>query len=369
MIEESYFDDLDRDFLNVSSFLASFYRTFGRLGSRLVAPLDPATFDNATSKTKELGIRALILLTAVFSLLECTYIALTAVVLGAASKFFRAAGFYFQKNGFTHIKGSAPEKRLENGEATVMTWDIQGQRIDRVVQSIERENPDILVLQEVYDTDLIEALIAKLKDRYPHFYTHLGPNTWGDESGCMVITKCAVHRFTHTDFTEKDPATNRGFGLLEIKASPDDSLPSLRIIGTQLTPEEGAERKRIEQIEQIVGSLAKQKEDLPTLLVGNLSIDRDSDQEEAAFLSKYLYHSYLDREPTHSNQSVDFISFFKRNPGKGEPLPVLEKGVRLIECHLVGGFDETYSTKTAQSDYHALVTKFSGLKPPAGCLN
>lgn len=387
-VEESYFDDLDRRFFSLSSGMADIFSwTYGMLGGRLVAPLDPNKFDNATSKANEIGIRALIVLGALTSFLFAgTYILLTAVVLSAGSKLFRSAAFHFQKDGFTHIRGSGPEKILKGGEATVMTWNLRGHggglhyaeggvvhwrsRIDRITDSIKAEDPDVIVLQEIYDTALMEALVDRLGAQYAHFYTHCG------ETGCMVITKCAVHSFTHTNFSETDQKVKRGFETIEIKASPGDSLPCARIIGTQLSPGKKAEQMRMEQVAQIVNKLASQKLAMPTLFVGSMNVDRDS-KGEGATLSKYLYHSYRDNKPTHSDELVsqwapiyegqeessDFVSFFKRNPdGDARVFPVLEKGIKLLGSHLVRGFDENYNTKTALSDHHAIVTTFSGLK-------
>lgn len=395
MSEEFSLDDLDLDrkFLNLSAEMANIFSwTYGMLGGRLIAPIDPNKFDNASSKAAEVGIRALIVLGTVVSFVFAgTFVLLGAVVLGAGAKVFRAVGFYFQKEGFTHIRGLAPEKAIENGHAKVMEWNIRGHggglhyaeggvihwqsRIDRIVQAILEENPDILVLQEIYDTRLVEALVERLKDSYAHFHTHLGVNIWGEESGIMVITKCAVHKFSHTDFTNSDQKVKRGFEMIEIKARPEDLVPSIRIIGTQLSPGKEKKETRINQLRQVIDALARQKTPLPTLFVGSLNVNRDS-QEEGAFLANYLFHSYLDSDPTYSHElanqwapifegqeeSNDFISFFKRNPTTDcRTFPVVEKGVRLIDSHLVKGFDESYNTKTALSDHHAVVTEVSGL--------
>lgn len=393
MVEESCFDDLDRKFLNLSSGMADVFSwTYGMLGYRLVAPIDPNKFDNATSKVKEIGIRAMIVLGALASFLFAgTYLLLTAIVLSVGSKIFRAVGFYFQKDGFTHIQGKAPEAHLSYGQATVMTWNVRGHggglhyaeggvihwrsRIDRITDSVKENDPDVIVLQEVYDTALIEAIVSRLGDRYAHFYTHLGANTWGNESGCMVITKCAVHNFTHTDFGKTDAKVKRGFETLEIKARPEDPFPCARIVGTQLSPGKEAKAIRMEQVAQIIDTVAQEKLAMPTLFVGNMHFDRDS--QEGVYLSRYLYHSYRGSEPTHSDELVkqwapifegqeessDYISFFKRNPTDDVRIfPVFEKGVKLLDSHLVRGFDENYNTKTALSDHHAVVTTFSGLR-------
>lgn len=392
MVEESYFDDLDLKFLNLSARFSDFFSwTYGMLGCRLIAPLDPKKFDNATTKVKEVAIRALIVLGTVMSLAFAgTFICLTAVVLGVGSKIFRSVGFALQKNNFTHVRGHAKEKALQDGQANVMTWNIRGHggglyyiggvihwrsRVDQIVEQIKKEDPDVIVLQETYDAALISELIDRLKGEYAHFYTHLGANTWGQESGVLVITKCAVHQFTHTDFAESDSDIKRGFATIEIKGSSDDEFPCARIIGTQLSSGKEGKEKRMGQIAQVIDTLSKETVALPTFFVGNLNFDRNH-PEEGAYLSQYLYHSYRDKDPTHSDELVkqwapiyegqeessDYISIFKRNIPNSKVLPVIEKNIRMLDCHLSPGFDKDYSTKTARSDHHAVVTRFSGLK-------
>ena len=323
-----------------------------------------------------------------------SYIFIGAVVLGAGSRLFRALGFYFRKDGFTHIQGSLPEITLKNGEAKVMTWNIRGHsrglhyaeggvvhwqsRIKRIIENILQEEPDVIVLQEVYDVALVEEIYSRLEKFYSHFYTHFGSKNWDCDSGCMVITRCAVHNFANTDFKHYDNKA-RSFETLEIKLSPNDELPCARIIGTQLSPGKTDSETRMEQVVQIVNTLAKENLAMPTLFVGNLNVDRNNQIEEGG-LSKYLYYSCLASKSTHSHElvsqwapvfegredSCDFVSFFKRMATDGRIFPVIERGIRLLDSHLIKGFDEDYNTKTALSDHHAVVTTFSGLKSIRG---
>ncbi|OGN56677.1 MAG: hypothetical protein A3D96_06045 [Chlamydiae bacterium RIFCSPHIGHO2_12_FULL_44_59] len=392
MVQESSFDDydLDRIFLTASSFGADiFANTYGRLGYRLVSPLDEGKFDNAPI-IQELATRALIVLGGLASIwLAGSYILLSAVVLGAGSKLLRAVGFYFQKDGFTHIRGKAPEKSLEDGQAKVLTWNMRGyggglhytygvthwqSRIDRILEDITKEDPDILVLQDVHDIALVKEIIARLEGSYAHFFAYLGANPWKSDSGGLVIAKCAVDHFEHTSFEHTDTGV-RGFDTFEIKINPEASHSCARIISTQLTPGRGHKELRMQQVAEIVDCLAVQPTRLPTLFVGSLGMNRDS-QDEGSFLSQYLYHSYLGKEPTHSDalrsqwapifdgaeESSDFISFFKRTLSDGRTLPVLERGIRLLDSHLVPGYDENLNTKTARSDHSAVVTTCAGLR-------
>lgn len=382
---ESYSDGLERSFLNISSHLAEpFCWAYGLMMYQIAAPLDPNKFENASSKVQEISKRVFVLLGATLALVGAgLYIGLATAIVGATCKLFRAVGVAIQKNQYTHIQGLCPEKILEQGQASVMTWDLCGHsgglhyaergvvhwrsRIDQIIEKIKTEDPDVIVLQEIYDTALSEALIEKLQSNYAHFFTHLGINTWGAPGGCMVISKCAVHSFSHTDFNNNGWLVNRGFEKIELKAHPTDELPCLRIIGTHIS--EKKQEESAEQVEQIIKSLKKERLVLPTLFVGNVN-----EQEET--LSKYLFHSYRGKTPTHTDQLAnqwtqnlektdkmsDLVSLFKRRNFDGDSLPVTEK-VRLLSSHLVPAYDETFNTQTALSAHHGILTKFDGLKP------
>jgi hypothetical protein len=287
------------------------------------------------------------------------------------SKLFYSLGVYLQKDGFTHVRGKAPEVELEKKEVAVLTWNVRGyggglhydhgvvhwrSRIDGIVDQILKERPHVVVLQEVADISMREALIERLQDVYAHFYIHL------QESNCIVITQCAVAAFSFTPLVD----SKLGFSTLEIKASKDARYPAVRIIGTQLS--DAAEEIRYDQIDQIIQSVAKQKLAIPTLLVGSLHIDRATD----TILSQYLAHTYLKDAATHSGQLAkqwsdkvggfedqsDYISFFKPVKYRSGTLPVAVRGVRLYDSHLVEAF-KGCDTKTALSDTHGVFCRFS----------
>lgn len=340
---------------------------YGLLRFRLVAPLDPNKFDNCQSKVAEVALRVLIAVVGFFSIIT-GILPITAIVLGIASKVLRAVGFALQKDNYTHIRGTAPEKVLANGNAKIMTWNVCGvsggmhydhggvidwrKRLDGIVEKITTEDPDVLVLQEIYDTALAKALIEKLGSQYAHFFTHLGANTMGSVGGVMVLSKCAVHRFTNTSFDNNHWTLNRTFANLEIKARPEDTQPCARIIGTHLIHDDNP--KRVEQFNQIVNSLDPT---LPTILMGDLNLER-ANPEEGGILDPYLEHGYLGGEPTRTNQMlkqwdeslvdpgdfIDYISLFKNHA----------PNVQLVDTHLIKVYSDDFDTRTALSDHNAL---------------
>lgn len=370
---------LDRTFLDLSSKMAEpFCVTFGLLRYRLIAPLDPKKFENCESLPQEVAIRALICSGALLGLGLCAAMPVPMIggmlALGVASKIFRAIGFALQEGGYTHVRGLAPEKTL-HGLLKLMTWNVCGigggmsldhggvpgwrSRIDAIVEQIKKEDPDVLVLQEIYDAAFGEALIERLKNDYAHFFTHLGPNVIGSVGGIMVISKCAVHTFAHESFENNKWDLNRGFATLDVLASPEADQPCVRVIGTHLIHGDAPKDQdnRLAQIAQVVNAVAKQTLQIPTLVAGDLNIERD--QKEGKVLSSLLRHAYQGSEPTCTNhlaaqwdaktrsvwgETIDYISLLQST----------DTGVQCKDCHLVEAFDASYNTKTAFSDHHGI---------------
>jgi endonuclease/exonuclease/phosphatase family metal-dependent hydrolase len=360
--------NLDRNLFDISSkFAEPLCAAYGQLRYRLVMPLDPNKFDHYSTVAGELAYRSLIVGVASLG----AYLAYTMPLpvlcalgfVGAAHKVFRALGCYFQKNGYTHVKGQAAEKQVGT-ELKVMTWNILGipggmhynhggaigwqGRIDRIVAKIKTEDPDVLVLQEIFDTALGEELVKRLGADYAHFYTHIGPNLWGSEGGVMVITKCAVDKFSYHSFSNNDWTMNRGFAILDLKG--------VRIIGTHFIAG-NAQSKRNAQMEQIKQTVRFQRI-VPTVIAGDLNTERDT------YWDGLLVHGYKEEEATCTNlltrqwnpaqedvneETIDYISLFEGSEA------YLEEG------RLIRAFDATHNTKTALSDHHGIALTVKGL--------
>jgi endonuclease/exonuclease/phosphatase family metal-dependent hydrolase len=370
-------DGWDRNFLNYSSICAEpICWAYGLLRYRLVMPLDPEKFDHCQSKISEIAYRVSIVLVACifFSSLVLPF---AAMILGTASKVLRSIGFALQKNNFTHVRGSAPEKILNQNEVKIMTWNICGigggmnydhggvidyrLRLPGIVEKIRSEDPDVLVLQEVYDTALAEALIRELPE-YAHYFIHLGANVMGSVGGGMVLSKCAVQSFTNTSFDSNQWSLNRTASILKIKSRPEDQHASACLIGTHLIHDDNNRRKK--QFDQILKEI-KNEAQIPIVLMGDLNLERDN-PDEGGMLAPYLDHGYLGKEPTRTNHMlkqwnkslsdpgdyIDYISLFKNHP----------PGVQLVNTHLVKAFSDDFDTKTALSDHHGLVAVLRGLR-------
>lgn len=390
----------DRTFLDVSSKMSEpFCGVWHQLCFRLIAPLDPKKFENCSHIANEIATRILIGLGASIGVfLTCLApipIVCSVVVLGVGSKVVRAIGFALQRGGYTHVRGDAAEKILDpqDPQVKVMSWNICGvgggmsldhggvvdwrARLDAIIEKIKAEDPDVLILQEIYDTALAEALVSRLKSEYAHFFMHLGPNIWGSVGGGMVISKCAVHHFSHTSFNNNKWTLNRGFASLELKANPQDDLPCARVIGTHLIHGDDLDDKikRMGQVAQIVDFVAQQRLAMTTVLAGDLNVERDG--VEGEILSSRFHHGYQGLQPTCTNrlvvqwdskmrsvwgETIDYISVLKSTQPQGILVPAIDQDVTFENCHLVEAFDDSYNTKTALSDHHGLAVVIKGLR-------
>ncbi|MGB7977965.1 MAG: endonuclease/exonuclease/phosphatase family protein [Chlamydiales bacterium] len=368
----------DRTLLYGSSLCAEPICTVAYWAYRVVAPLDPMKFDNCQNRIVEAALRLFTVVLALAATVTVV-IPLTLLALGVASKVLRAAGFALQKNGYTHVRGDLPEATLTDGRAKLMTWNVCGigaglhydhggvnhwsSRVDEISAKIIAENPDVLVLQEIYDTAFAEALIQKLKSHYAHIYFHLGPNTLGSVGGGMVLTKCAVHSFSSASFDNNSWQLNRTLACLEIKASPEALVPCARIIGTHLIDENY--NKQMEQWTQIKNFFETQEQKIPTVLLGDLNLERDKPME-GGLLGVDLEHSYVGLEPTRTAKlleqwdknlvdSGDFIDYISRF------IKDCPDAVQLKDAHLVKAYTDDYDTTTASSDHNALAATLCGL--------
>ena len=371
----------DRFLLDISSKLAEPICQISKMGYRLITPMTPHQFDNFTNKIAEVAYRAF----AAFIIFISLVLLPGVIALGVGSKIFKAAGYACQKDGYTHIWGKmgdgklTPEQPMVDGKTKTLTINVLGvaggmsldhgggrdwrDRIDGIIKKINVEKPDTIVFQEIYDGALGERIVKELGSQYAHFFTHLGASTWGSEGGCMVATKHAYSHFSNTNFSTSQWTTMRSFGLIELKAKPEDPEASLRIVGTHL--EFGSQANKLNtresQIAEIVHTVAVRTLKLPTFLAGDLNIERDS-EEDKKILLPHFEHSYLGIEPTCTNTLIhqwdpsinlpeEIIDYFSRL----KQASYLKNDFKVTDCHLV----DTYTpgeTATALSDHRGVST-------------
>lgn len=382
----------DRTFLNISSEMAEIFCRTSEKVFRVLSTLDPNEFDNLPSRTQEVAFRALIVFTGFLLVCALPLTLAIGLTFGLGSKIFKAVGYALQKDGFTHIRGSAPEEPM-GPESTYLTlngclvagglsrnhggpvdWRI---RIDALIQQILEADAGTIMLQEVYDTAACERLVKGLGAKYAHFFTHLGPSVWGSEGGCMVITKHAYSHFSHTKFSNSDWTLGRGYAILELKAAPDAVEPSFRVVATHLIDGESeidgkeapGQVNRAIQVAEIVNGIAertlKVAKPIPTYVGGDLNINRGSAEDQKRLIP-FLEHSYKGHEPTctytllrkwdpvkYKDTPEEILDYFSKvTPDNEIGLKVADSEV--VSCRRISTYTPG-NTKTARSDHDGLL--------------
>lgn len=158
----------------------------------------------------------------------------------------------------------------------MLPWE---DRIDNVVKFINEQDADIICLQEVFDYDAHEALYNKLKTKYSHFYTHIGPwhfdgslSSLGFESGLFVASKYPIKNPIFHPFKNDNPHINRGVFSFDI-ATPDGKSAG-SIFTTHLEPFENGKTLREKELTQIIALMQSKNlnEAYPVILCGDLNL-------------------------------------------------------------------------------------------------
>lgn len=363
---------------------------------RLRLPFDK--FDCYESRVKEVAFRALIVAVDVGLVAAAIHFPVVAIssLFGLPILFlvFRATASLLQQKGpglggFSHTRGSFPEKSFEEKRVRQMTLNVAAlagglsygfagvnpweQRIDKIVEMIKAERPDVLVLQEVMDTDFSNALIKKLHGEFSHFFAHLGvsrgfPFSGGfAPGGMMIATKGAVAHFSDHPFKSNTNEQCRSFGCLELLDCPG-GRPFARFLGTHLAWKEEDAGRRALQWQQMRDYIEAKRDPLPTFILADTNTERD--EEEGQALLSWLDYSYLGENPTcyhilPSQWKPDgrFHGDDPASPRQIDNIAVVRQGTPplLEECRLVKTFIDdphevgAFDTRSAISDHHAIV--------------
>ncbi len=350
-------------------------------------PAKPGAFDNCTSVFWEYVYRGAVGLTTLVggavvvmltpaTILACGSLGYVSLLLGT-----RVGAWYLQHGkGFSYVKGEREEQELSDNNKTfsLMNWNVCGtwggfgrsnggiiewrKRLEELVRKIEEADSDVLVLEEVYDTALAEKLIERLKDKYAHFFTNMGPNVFGSVGGLFVATKFSVNRFSHTSFENNDWTLNRGFAAIELgKGKPFATVIGTHLIHgdkpvdeTKVPDSKNPHKKRLDQINQIVKQVADKAFKSPAFIAGDLNmLPKDipagkfhlpNDQIAVTCTNRFIQHGW-DPKKEDAEERLDYIAEVQNGAAKAT--------VAVKQLGIIEGKDKT--SKTAASDHDALV--------------
>lgn len=143
----------------------------------------------------------------VFEMIFWGALSIVATIPGIA---LRALAASIQTEPYLYVEGNGEPKELpENKTFTLLSWNIccvsagysitdagvrhWSHRIDKVIDEIVRQDADVNVLFEIFDTKSGYYITDKLKNRgYNYFYFNIGPRAVGVSSGTMVASKYKI---------------------------------------------------------------------------------------------------------------------------------------------------------------------------------
>ncbi len=359
-------------------------------GYRIVAPFHK--FDCRANTVQEVVLRF-------FYFFEAAALAIPAAVLALVSVPLRCIGWLLQRNGYTHVRGNLEVKEKTFAAASyrirVMTFNIAAvpagisyqvagvphwkARIGGIVKVIREADPDVLVVEEAYDTAVQEELVLQLKDRYPHFFLHLGVGAFGGlgPGGVFMATKGAVGHFSDHPFHNNPMTQCKSFGVLELLDKPE-GRSFARFIGTHPSWREEEATQREEQWLQIRDYIGERNLQilLPTIIVADTNTERD--REEGRELQTWMQPYYVLPAPTcwHKfplewKQDDRFKDFGPNRPRQVDNIMYVrdrDSRVKLVACNRIESYRDDCSTlpddsrqpfdnKTAISDHHAVLAE------------
>ncbi|MES2199463.1 MAG: endonuclease/exonuclease/phosphatase family protein [Chlamydiota bacterium] len=214
----------------------------------------------------------------------------------------------YKTQSFIYAKGDHKEKNLPgNRELTILSWNVcflEGnvsmlfggvlpwqQRIERIISKIQTLNPDILCLQEVFSPNAGVILVEKLKSQYAHFYYNMGPNpagfsieSLGIPGGLFVASKYPLKKENFIPYTKEETPPSRAYGFFTAEIYSEDK-PLACLVTTHLQPGSEIKDREYRALQTTAILTALKKVEIPTLLCGDLNIEKTSTEAQELFKS------------------------------------------------------------------------------------
>jgi endonuclease/exonuclease/phosphatase family metal-dependent hydrolase len=323
VVKEPYInrESIGTSFNYVGLFLASpFHRSSETFIRAVVTAIRPGQEGNCDSRVcevvKRFFIVAAVVVTAPFTV--------GMALLGSA---FDVVGDGLKQKPFIYLAGNGRETEdscyvghsFLSGNACCMWGGLPTafggltparERIDRLAEIISKQNADFVLLQEVSFQPGLE-LYEKLKDKYPHFYTRIGPNAPRMDSGLFIASKKPI--VSEPIFVSfGDASMKRGAFCFE--------TTDFWVLTTHLSAGDGAdnERERSRQMDIVTNTVKelKAKTAKPCFVMGDLNINRAAGGPLEEYYSSGINHAYFDSyaltHPMLTAESATATNYFNR---------------------------------------------------------
>ncbi len=238
-------------------------------------------------------------------------------------------------------------------DAGVLPWAF---RIDSIIAKIREKDPDLLVLQEVYDPPAAFYLYQQLQNEYAHFYFNIGPRAVGVSSGFFVASKLAIKNPNFVPFS-KDILDGRTKNAEKGVFSFD--VNGMRLFTTHLQhseecayPTQAELQCRKLEIEMLVAEVNNVAG--PVIITGDLNAEGN----ELTELFKYCRESKTEKTWGGDRWYATFADPRKKI---SDPLTLdhtmASKGVELYTELVPTGYDATRFDPKALSDHTGLLSR------------
>lgn len=162
---------------------------------------------------------------------------------------------------------------------TITTWNVLGRErpdLERVAAALQREAPDVIVLQEVRRGQA-STLAATLGMRFTWARKHspYGPLLPSRAEGLAVLTPHALDASGHTELSDDQPMRSwrRRIALWCLVGRSDGS--TLRVYDIHLSPGELTYERRAEAV-RLAGVISEHGHGVPAVIAGDLNDDLDA---------------------------------------------------------------------------------------------
>jgi endonuclease/exonuclease/phosphatase family metal-dependent hydrolase len=196
-------------------------------------------------------------------------------------------------------------------ELTVMTYNIQAGfdinnwwNLERQAQTIEAEEPDVVVLQEVgrgwlvlSPVDQVEWLSRRLGMPYV-FGANSDDGLWGN----AILSRAPMSEVSRHQY---ETTENLKRGVITVRI--DTEAGGLWIFGTHLDNPRGAGEVRLRQVNELIDVIGGRS---PALLLGDFNADPDSDVLQAldtAGMIDHVLHIGLDATTSSDHRRIDYV--------------------------------------------------------------
>jgi len=307
----------------LASYLSDPHSSLHRLYVDISMPYRPGQYGQATTITKELARRTLLVLQGL--------ITTPVAAICAPVSFIRVVGNWMKKYDFSvRIKHRIPTQQLQPNERLRVLFlntcflfcgfaaDHGGarpwkERIVNIVELVRRNNPHIVCFGEVHDIKG-GVKLCQLLERlgYKIFIHDIGKNNLGANSGLFMASKLDVTDVSYTPFDSSTLLGNIKYvrkGILHFTVNNCANIAVTHFQHSEndfdpKSEEKAARQRQVGKVMDVFRDKANPR--LPMLLLGDFNMTQKEFLEESA-LSKCCQDAYLGEEGTQTDYYDDLL--------------------------------------------------------------